>query len=401
MGGVFPVTPTKCYNGRCCKKWILQHLCVFYGALKEANAMGKFQIRLMRLWIGVAIAMFFGNVAYGVDYIICGEVQGLDGQQMYVMEYDNNAVIDSAEIRDGRFRIEGAFGRNAFVRVESGMEFSNCVLDSGVTVVDFSTHAPADGSAANLAAKDLLVFMQGFNDSWMRFCEELQQRGLDEDARGAEAERYKDKHLPGLLGRLEKIILDSESDGVAESALKIYQNYGDADRWDAIYPLLRPELKALNLVRAINERFMNIRRTEVGKPFVDIEGKSVDGSVARLSDYVGRGKWVLVDFWASWCGPCRQEAEETLKPLYEKYRDDDRLVILSVATWDEPEQSKQAIEKLGYGWEQMIDPGKDPMRLYGFNRIPMIMLFGPDGTIVARDLRGKKLVEAVTKAMVE
>lgn len=75
--------------------------------------------------------------------------------------------------------------------------------------------------------------------------------------------------------------------------------------------------------------------TDKGAMFKDIEWRSVDGKISKLSDYVGKGKYVLVDFWASWCGPCRQEASTTLKPVYEKYGSDQRFEFLGVATWDD------------------------------------------------------------------
>ena len=84
-------------------------------------------------------------------------------------------------------------------------------------------------------------------------------------------------------------------------------------------------------------------------------------------------------------------------PLYERYKDDDRFTILGVGTWDDPADTKNAIEKYGYKWPQIIDAGNTPMSLYGFDGIPMIILFSPDGKILARDLRGSALIMTVEK----
>lgn len=114
-----------------------------------------------------------------------------------------------------------------------------------------------------------------------------------------------------------------------------------------------------------------------------------DGKTTRLSDYVGRGKYVLVDFWASWCGPCRQEIPN-LVAIYEKYKDKEFLV-LGVAVQDKIEDSKKAIAEMQIPYPQILNTQKIATELYGIDIVPETILFAPDGTILARGLRGKEI----------
>ncbi len=131
--------------------------------------------------------------------------------------------------------------------------------------------------------------------------------------------------------------------------------------------------------------------------FIDFTIEQPDGSKASLSDYVGQGKYVLVDFWASWCGPCRDEIPN-VKELYDKYHGD-RFEVLGVAVWDNTQDTEKAIEELGIEWPQILDAQSIPTDLYGINGIPHIILFAPDGTIVARDLRDQAMKEKVAEVM--
>ncbi len=138
-------------------------------------------------------------------------------------------------------------------------------------------------------------------------------------------------------------------------------------------------------------------------PVVSEINEVIDNSKvnAKITDlpvwHVGKGKYVLVDFWASWCGPCRAEIPN-IKELYDKYHSKG-LDVLGVAVWDKVEDTQKAIKELGIVWPQIINAQQIPTELYGIQGIPHIILFAPDGTIVARDLREEAMKEKVAEVM--
>lgn len=147
--------------------------------------------------------------------------------------------------------------------------------------------------------------------------------------------------------------------------------------------------------------------TAEGQPFVDFTVNSCIGHTrsipaqpiyadVKLSDYVGKGKYILLDFWSPWCGPCRREMPN-IKAVYDKYKGD-MFDVVSIAVWEKQpvEVTIETAEKLEMTWNQINNGQREPAELYGVEGIPHIILFGPDGTILKRGFHGAEIEEVVS-----
>ena len=129
----------------------------------------------------------------------------------------------------------------------------------------------------------------------------------------------------------------------------------------------------------------------IGKPFIDFEAEAPDGTKHRLSEYARHGQYVLIDFWASWCGPCIASFPY-MKQIYAAYKDRG-LHIVGVSCDKDHNAWLKALDKHQLPWTALLSPaGKDDApRLYGVTGIPAVILIAPDGTIISTDLKGKEL----------
>lgn len=147
----------------------------------------------------------------------------------------------------------------------------------------------------------------------------------------------------------------------------------------------------------IVETIRNMEKTSVGKHYIDLELlESEEQTPTLLSKYID-GKVALIDFWASWCGPCRNEMPN-LANIHKKYSDKG-LVVVGLNVLDKPAAQQKTIETMNMTWIQLLDTTTQATNVYGINSIPQIMLIGADGTILARDLRGEDVEAAVVEAL--
>ena len=135
-------------------------------------------------------------------------------------------------------------------------------------------------------------------------------------------------------------------------------------------------------------------RKATGAPFTDITLNDMAGKTVRLSDYVGKGNYVLVDFWASWCGPCRAEMPN-VRNVYNRFHPKG-FEIVGISLDSQSDDWQHATEQMGITWPQMSDLKgwkSKAATLYGVRSIPFTLLFDPDGKVVATGLRGESLMQ--------
>ena len=229
------------------------------------------------------------------------------------------------------------------------------------------------------------------------------------------AEAYADSAYTAYLEYNKAALKKNLDNAVGVEALKqVYSDLEPEELAGVLDKLTAPvEGRDSAFVARLKENVKASLATVVGKPFTDFAVEHVTGTdkegnpvyeTRHLSDYVGKGKIFLVDFWSPWCPPCKAELPN-IKSVWEKYHGED-FDVLSVAVWEESrgmnwKNTVDTAAVYGIQWNQINNGHQEPASLYGIQGIPHMVLFGADGTIIARGdaLRGEKLDPAIAAAL--
>jgi thiol-disulfide isomerase/thioredoxin len=335
----------------------------------------------IKTYAALAVAFATAMSAQAGHYKVTAQLSdNEDGAMAYIINYDTSAKMDSVMVSDNVAVFEGEISDPTLVRlIIDGSRFGSFILEDGPISYDAKNREIINGGALNAKLIALENEIDAIGKSIPENPTDEQKHAIMDQYMAATKKAMND-NLDNPIGYM--FFLDLAYDMDPKDVIALVDEHPSMKKYTRVQKLL-----AANECKAL---------TQPGNKFADFEVE-YDGVTHKLSDVVGKGDYVLVDFWASWCGPCiRQTA--VIKDIYKEYKDKG-LKVLGVAVWDEPENTKRAITQHELPWECWLNGGNIPTNIYGISGIPCIILFGPDGTILSRDKQDDALRADVRAAL--
>ncbi len=363
------------------------------------------------IYLLAAVSLTMTSCSGGDKYVITGKVEGsYDGDKVYMMNRVNREFIntDSTVIKNGEFRFEGSEATPvsrylAWTDGENDPIYVDFFLENGkiqVNLTEDPSTTTVKGTPTNDAFQSFKNDMAAVQQKMQAIYSTLSDTSVSQEQRDAKMAEMEDTEKE-MINIIKSNISKNSKSALGAMLLNNYNYYMDYDVVEGLLADVPANvLEGDEGLTKLKERVEVSKNTVVGKKFVDLEMLTPEGNPIKLSDYAGKGKIVLIDFWASWCGPCRREMPRLVE-AYAKYKDKG-FEIVGVSFDRDGDSWIKGIKDLNITWPQMSDLKyweSEGAKVYAIRSIPHVVLLDKDGTIVSRGLHGDELQEKIKELM--
>ncbi|MBV7530676.1 TlpA disulfide reductase family protein [Chitinophaga sp. sic0106] len=325
---------------------------------------------------------------------ITADIKGITDSIVHIMvPVADSARTDSAVVTNGRFTWSGDVGEAQKIYIGTSTRYIDLYMgndaveikgniDSIENLVITGSPAQDEYKAFTASIKDVTDQEHALYGSW--------EEAHKTDSGTAAIENKLETLRSQRHDRTVAYIRSHPASAISVNMLADMAVMGEYAPLDSLYKTLDPAVQQGSTGTRLAKRLAILKRSAIGAQMMDFTQNDTNGKPVTLSDL--KGKYVLVDFWASWCGPCRAENPNVLK-AYNAFKDKN-FTVVGVSLDDNEEKWKAAIKQDGMPWIQLSDLKgwrNEVAQQYGIQGIPFSLLIDPDGKIVAKELRGTKL----------
>jgi len=365
---------------------------------------------MKKLLVIAAVALTLASCS-SKGYKIEANIEGATDQMVVLKGMQDNELIalDSVMMTEGVFQFTGSLDVPDIYAIDFSMPEGRLILfleNSNITItgsIDNIMASEIKGSAT----QDLFTEFNKIQEEMSMPLMEIQQKFQAAAMDGSLTPELEQELRDQFMAENEKMVAAAK-DFVVEnntSVLAAYitlaqlVNQISFEELETIVSSFPKEIQKSPFVITLNEKLDVEKLTAIGQPFIDFTHPDADGNLVTFSSVTGE-KYVLIDFWAGWCTPCRRE-NPNLVNLYKQYSDKG-FDIFGVSLDRRKQEWLDAVKDDGLTWTQVSDVSgwENPIaKMYGVQSIPANLLIGPDGKIIAKNLRGEDLANKLAELL--